>query len=177
VRFETMIRGKTVESIDDASMKVDRALRAGAVALGAQVEIQTLPGYLPVLNHRPVVDVFRENFLHFHPESAWGELGHGTWSGDLGDVSHIMPAIVPSVSGFAGTIHGSDWHVTDPYLAYILPAKLMAMTVIDLLAGGAGGARAILDAYTPAMTKDEYLTFMRRNNRREDFDGAAIGNG
>lgn len=175
VRFETMIRGKTVESIDDAARKVDRALRAGALALGAQVDITTLPGYLPVLNHRPVVDIFRENFLTFHPESAWGELGHGTWSGDLGDVSHIMPAIVPQVSGFGGTVHGSDWHITDPYLAYILPAKLMAMTVIDLLADGASGARGVLDAYTPAMSKDEYLAFMRRNNRREEFDGARHG--
>jgi amidohydrolase len=175
VRFETMVRGKTVEAIDDAARKVDRSLRAGAVAMGAQVEIATLPGYLPVLNHRPVVDIFRENFLAFHPETAWGELGHGTWSGDLGDVSHIMPAIVPQVAGFSGAVHGSDWRITDPYLAYILPAKLMAMTVIDLLAGGADGARGILDAYTPAMTKDEYLTFMRRNNRHEHFDGAAAG--
>ncbi|HUG16740.1 MAG TPA: amidohydrolase [Thermomicrobiales bacterium] len=177
VRFETMVRGKTVDAIDDAARKVDRALRAGAVALGARVDITTLPGYLPVLNHRPVVDVFRENFLAFHPASAWGEAGHGTWSGDLGDVSHIMPAIVPQVAGFGGAVHGSDWRITDPYLAYILPAKLMAMTVIDLLADGASGARDILDAYTPAMTKDEYLVFMRRNNRHEQFDGAMVGVG
>lgn len=62
-----------------------------------------------------------------------------------------------------------------PRLAYILPAKLMAMTVIDLLAGGATAAREILDAYTPAMTKDEYLAFMRRNSREEQFDGASPG--
>ena len=175
VRLETMIRARTVEGIDDAAMKVDRALRAGAVALGAQVEIKTLPGYLPVLNHRPVVDVFRDNFLEFYPTTVWGELGHGTWSGDLGDVSHIMPAIVPQIAGFGGAVHGSDWRITDPYLAYILPAKLMAMTVIDLLADGAAGARRILDTYSPAMTKDDYLGFMRRNNRHEGFDGARIG--
>src|SRR5204862_6852824 len=48
VRLETYVRGKTVEAILDANVKVDRALRAGALALGAQVDIETLPGYMPM---------------------------------------------------------------------------------------------------------------------------------
>src|SRR5437867_4796548 len=36
VRIETYVRGKTVEAILDANRKVDRALRAGALALGAK---------------------------------------------------------------------------------------------------------------------------------------------
>ena len=47
----------------------------------------------------------------------------------------------------------------------------MAMTVIDLLAGGAQGAKSILDGYEPSMTKDEYLAFMRSNSREETFKG------
>jgi hypothetical protein len=50
----------------------------------------------------------------------------------------------------------------------------MAMTIVDLLADGASGARGILANYTPPMTKDEYLAFMRRNNRHEFFDGAGV---
>src|SRR4030095_15221819 len=38
-RLETYVRGRTLEGIRDANMKVDRALRAGALALGASVEI------------------------------------------------------------------------------------------------------------------------------------------
>ena len=45
------------------------------------------------------------------------------------------------MAGFGGTGHGSDWNINDQYLAYILPAKLMAMTVIDLLADGAQTAK------------------------------------
>jgi len=171
VRFETMVRGKTAEAIEDAALKVDRALRAGAMALGAQVEIDTLPGYMPLLNHRPMVELFRENYLTSHPVAGWEEAGHGAWSTDLGDISHIMPTIEPSIAGFAGVVHGSDWRITDQYLAYILPAKLMAMTIIDLLADGAATAREILAGFTPAMTRDEYLAFMRRNNRQEHFPG------
>jgi hypothetical protein len=40
---------------------VDRALKAGALALGGAVEITTLPGYLP-LHHDPrLVELFRAN--------------------------------------------------------------------------------------------------------------------
>ena len=36
--------------------------------------------------------------------------------------------------------HGAGCKVDDQYLAYILPAKLMAMTAIDLLSDNAAGA-------------------------------------
>ncbi len=48
VRLETYVRGRTVEAIMAANARVDRALRAGALALGAKVEIETLPGYMPM---------------------------------------------------------------------------------------------------------------------------------
>jgi amidohydrolase len=48
VRIETYVRGRTMEAILDTNKKVDRALRAGALALGAKVEIETLPGYMPM---------------------------------------------------------------------------------------------------------------------------------
>jgi amidohydrolase len=175
VRFETMVRGKTAEAIEDAGRKVDRALRAGAVALGAQVEITTLPGYMPLFNNPEMAGLFKENFLTFYGEDDWEDTGHRTGSTDMGDIAHIMPALHPYVGGFSGTGHGSDWAIEDKYLAYILPAKLMAMTVIDLLAGNARTAREILETTKPPMTKDEYLTFMRRNARDETFDGAAVG--
>jgi amidohydrolase len=175
VRFETMVRGKTAEAIEDAALKVDRALRAGAVAMGAEVEISTLPGYMPLLNEPGMAELFKQNVLSFYDESSWRDQGHGTFSTDIGDISHLMPVVEPSVAGFSGTVHGSDWQITDQYLAYILPAKLMAMTIIDLLANGASQARSIIDEFEPLMSKEEYLTFMRRNNRKESFDGRAVG--
>jgi amidohydrolase len=175
VRFETMVRGKTAEAIDDAAMKVDRALKAGAMALGAQVEITTLPGYMPLVNNPTMAGLFKDNFLTMYGEDDWEESGHRTGSTDMGDVSYIMPALHPYVAGFGGTGHGSDWTIKDQYLAYVLPAKLMAMTVIDLLAANAQGAKSILDGYKPIMTKDEYLAFMRSNSREETFEGAAVG--
>jgi hypothetical protein len=40
------VRGRTLPATLDANAKVDRALRAGALALAATVEIETSPAYL-----------------------------------------------------------------------------------------------------------------------------------
>src|SRR5918995_7121725 len=61
VRMETFVRGKTLEAIADADRKVDRALRAGALALGATVEIETLPGYAPMTCDPQMASYFRAN--------------------------------------------------------------------------------------------------------------------
>ena len=49
VVVETLVRGKTIEAFTDAAKKTDRSFKAGAIAMGAKVEISTLPGYLPTL--------------------------------------------------------------------------------------------------------------------------------
>jgi amidohydrolase len=175
VQFETMIRGKTAEAIQDASKKVDRALRAGAVALGATVEIETIPGYMPLFNNRAMVDFFRDNFLTMFDCDQWHEGGHKTGSTDMGDLATIMPVIHPSVGGFSGAGHGSDWAIVNKEHAYLTPAKLMAMTVIDLLYDDAAPAKEILERDKPLMTKDEYLAFMRNIVKEESFDGATVG--
>src|SRR6185437_5356413 len=60
-RIETYVRGRTLEGIRDANLKVDRALKAGALALGATVEIETLPGYLPLRTDATMARAFRRN--------------------------------------------------------------------------------------------------------------------
>jgi len=79
----------------------------------------------------------------------------------MGDVSHIMPAIEANARGACGTGHGADYRICDPEMAYIAPAKVAAMTLIDLLADGAASARAVLTDRQPPMTKEAYLDFMR----------------
>ena len=176
VRLETMVRGKTAAGHRGRRRcKVDRALRAGAVALGASVEITTLPGYMPLINERG------------HGRSVQGELPGvlrrgrlggdraRTGSTDMGDHrAHHAGAASARRRLLRDRCTARDWPSKTTYLAYVLPAKLMAMTVIDLLADGASAARELLADYTPPMTKDEYLAFMRRCNRRETFDGAML---
>ena len=57
--------------------------------------------------------------------------------------------------------------INDPEHGYLTPAKLLAMTAIDLLHGDAGPAKEILSGFEPAMTKDAYLAFQRGLFRKE----------
>ncbi len=74
-------------------------MRAGATAVGAQVEITTIPGYLPMMNDPTLNALFAENVLrHFGPEDLAQE-SHMAGSTDLGDLAHLMPVIQPSMNG------------------------------------------------------------------------------
>jgi len=171
VRMETYVRGKTTKAISDADMKVDRALRAGAMAVGAQVEIQTLPGYMPQVNNPDMAEVFKNNAISLFGTDQFTQGGHRTGSTDMGDITHIMPAIHPYIGGAKGTGHSKDWHIENPDLAYLGTAKMMAMTVVDLLYGDARKAREILKKSKPKMTKEEYLEYQRKIFRTELFKG------
>ncbi len=167
VRMETFVRGASVEAIVDANRKVDRALRAGALAVGGQVEITTIPGYLPLDQDDMMNEMYRANAVSLVGESGMGVRSHGTGSTDMGDVSQLMPAIHPYVGGATGLGHGNNYVVQDYGLAVVTAAKALADTVVDLLAEGAEGAGKVLANHKPAMTKDEYLKLMRSLAKEE----------
>ena len=78
-------------------------------------------------------------------------------SSDMGDLGHIMPMIQPTMGGYVGNLHSMEFSVTDNTLGYINPAKIMAMTVIDLLADGAERALKIKESFKPRLTKEQYI--------------------
>ncbi len=160
VRMETYVRAKTMQAIDATHIKVDRALRAGGDAVGAQTVIQTLPGYLPLHCSADFNQLFVENSMQFLAREKIKNSGHFSASTDMGDVSHLMPVIHPYIGGTTGALHTRDFCAVDYYAACVLPAKIMAMTVIDLLVGDGRQAKAILESYQPLMTKEEYIEKM-----------------
>lgn len=170
VRIETYVRGRNIAGIVDASAKVNNALKGGAMAVGAQVEIVELPGYLPMEND-PVMDgYFMKNAAGLIGEKSVidaSKMPAGGGSTDAGDLSLLIPTIQPVCSGFCGTAHAYDFMVDDEEMAYIAPAKMMAATVIDLLADGAEGAKQVKAAYAPTYTKESYLAFWRDFVRAE----------
>lgn len=170
VRMETFVRGKSLDAIMDANKKVDRALRAGAMAVGAGVRIQTIPGYMPLAQNSQMNDIFRPVAAHLVGTEGVGHVAHRTGSTDMGDISQIMPAIHPYVGGATGLGHGADYVVQDYKLAVITAAKAMAATVVDLLADGAGSGNKVVAEHRPEMTRTEYLKFMRSLASEQTFE-------
>ena len=169
VRLESYIRGRTVEAILDANAKVDRALKAGAFALGARVEIETIPGFLPMFCDPAMSRAFRENAIVLVGEQHYREIGHRAGSTDMGDLSQVMPIVHPYMGGARGTGHAADYEIVDPQLAYVAPAKALAAMVVDMLADGARGARDVIASAKPRMTREEYLRFQRGIWKREEW--------
>jgi len=172
VRMETFVRGRTLEALMDANAKVDRALKAGAMAVGAKVKIQTIPGYMPLQQNKPMAEIFRANAANLVGEDNVGYVEHRGGSTDMGDISHLMPTIHPYVGGAAGLSHGADYVIEDYGLAVIKGAKALAFTAIDLLGDGASNGNAIVGGQRPDMSVSEYLKFMRELASEETFDGA-----
>jgi amidohydrolase len=172
-RLEMYVRGKSAEGVADASAKVDRALRAGALALGAQVEIETLPGPMPLLCDPAMAKLFEATARGLVGDEHYRNIPHRSGSTDMGDLSQIMPILHPYMGGATGAGHSAEFRIVDAQLGYVLPAKALACMAIDLLADGGAGAREVLRTAKSPMTREGYLAFQRGIARRELFDGAA----
>jgi metal-dependent amidase/aminoacylase/carboxypeptidase family protein len=130
------------------------------MAIGAGVEITNLPGYLPSFYHPRLDQLFGDNMAALLGKEAIGEAGHQTGSTDIGDVSHLMPALQPYIKVGKGNLHTEDFVIGDPHLAYVESAKGLALTVVDLLWDEAREGRQIKTDYRPKYTKEQYLRFM-----------------
>ena len=158
VRVETYVRGSNVAAILDASEKVNRAFRAGGYAVDVETEIVELPGYLPTIVCDGLVDLMYGNLSQLLGAEKIDRLGKaGGGSSDAGDISHIMPAIQAYIGGASGIGHSESYEICDKELAYIVSAKALVMTVIDLLADGAEEGLKIKENFKPQMTKEEFL--------------------
>jgi len=159
VRIETYVRAANLPAIEDACMKVDRALKAGADAMGAEVVIKDLPGYLPPILNDELLDVVFANMKDIMGEDCVQYTRPaGTGSTDQGDISQLMPSAHPYFLGAKGVGHSSNYEIGDKEIAYIDAAKTLVTTAIDLLYGDAEKALTIKANHKPALTKEEYLS-------------------
>ena len=123
--------------------------------MGADAEIRDIPGYLPLMNNPALCDIYAANAEEYFGEIKLERGLPFCGSTDMGDLSYLIPVIQPTVSGFSGAAHSKDFRVSDDNLAYVLPAKLMAAAVIDLLRSGAEKAKDIKERY-PRRSKEQY---------------------
>lgn len=160
VRMETFVRGKTMEGILSANKRVDKALMGGALALGAKVEIEDIPGYYPFTpdeNFRKLgMDVAKE----LVNEDEIYELPHTTGSTDMGDLSSVMPVIQPYIGGSEGGLHTADFRYKDLDTAYLLGGKLLACIAVELLYNDGAVAKGIIKDFKPVFeSKEDYFDY------------------
>ena len=161
VVIETYVRGATLPAIEKGNKATERAMRGAAQMIGASVEIEDISGYLPIKEDETLTGIFAENAKNLAGEENVISGYEITGSTDMGDLSAIIPVIQPSVGGFSGNLHSKEFCLADEDAAYILPAKIMAHTVIDLLYGDAEKARNIKDGFKARLSKEEYIDYLK----------------
>ena len=163
--IEILARGKTREAFTDASLKTDRSFKAGAMAMGAGYQIETMPGYLPSLPQavpEEVLEVIKEVSA---PKKVDTDVvkKHGGGSTDVGDVQHLMPVLTFNTGGASGGLHQSEFAVCDEEEAYILTAKIFALSAYRMLKDGAALAKRVKEEYHPVFqSKEEYIEFLNK---------------
>ena len=169
VGIETFIRGKTIDAIISASKKVDRSIKAGALAMGGSVDINTIPGFLPLHNNDLLQEIYLNNLDKIVKPSEIKQRGHETGSSDMGDLSNLIPIIHPFVSVATGKGHGLDYLIEDYELAIADSSKSMAGTVIDLMYNNGIKGKEVKEKFNPVLTKKEYLSLLRSFSKIENY--------
>lgn len=161
VIIDTYVRGATLEAIQKGNNAVERSIKGAAAMIGATVETEDLPGYLPLSESVELSGIFEEVVKDIAGEDAlvFGEPITG--STDMGDLSSVIPSIQPSIGGFLGKLHSEAFKVADPDTAYILAAKLLAVTACELLSDNGKKAYEVINSYKRILNKEEYIKYLK----------------
>ena len=109
------------------------------------------PGYMPLRSNKTLADIYEQNLKILHPDAVLKNSGHRTSSTDMGDLSCVIPALHAYSSGIEGTFHSCEFRAADPVKACVEPAKVMAMSVVDLM------TREKIESDYAFMSKKDYL--------------------
>lgn len=161
VKMESYVRASNLPAMKDVNARINRALQAGAMALGAECDIHDLAGYLPMKPDENFRTVLRANAQKIFGAEFVTEGEHAAGSTDMGDVSHLMPVVHPWVGCVSGILHGANYRLTDEKTAFTKTPQVLAGTIVDLLWDDAAEAERICAAHKPELTKAEYLEYMR----------------
>ena len=158
---ETKVRAASLDKIDEITTMINRAYDGAAYAFGGRIEREILQGYMPIIPRdadEALIEAADDLGLNYRTVEK-NDFNNACT--DVGDLSHIIPVVNFTFKGFEGKLHGADFRITDPEKAYILPAKLLALTVYNLLKNGGREAERIKNSYVPVFNKDEYIQYVR----------------
>ncbi len=169
VHLETTVRAGNLKALKETNEKINRCIQGAVIALGGEAEVTDMPGQMPLKADPRLARCFQENALRFYREEEILPCLKSTASFDMGDLSLFMPVLHGITSGIEGGLHSKDYRIVDEEDAYITPMKIMACTLIDLLADGAALAREVRENFEPVMSKEEYLRYLLDTQQQHHY--------
>lgn len=160
--IETKVRAASLDKIREITEMVNRAYAGSAYAFGGKIELEKLQGYMPIMPRaadNALLEAADALGLDYRTVQK-GDFNNACT--DVGDLSHLVPVVNFTFKGFEGKLHGADFRITDPEKAYILPAKLLALTSYNLLKDGGREAEGIKKNFTPVFDRESYIQYVKR---------------
>ncbi len=179
VKLESFVRGKTFEAMIGANKKINQALCGAALSIGANIEINDIPGYAPLINGPDLLEIVQEAADAVIPEeNFYVEEAFSSGSTDMGDLSSVMPTVHPYAGGSTGKAHGDDYYIADPERACVKSAKMQLGIIKLLLENDATRAKKVIEKFDPPFKSNkEYFDYIDKINSEGDRitykDGAA----
>lgn len=156
---ETVLRSSTREGLVDASRKLDRAMRGGAMAIGGEAVIHNQVGPMQQNPSQELADLVASCGKELSGDAPVFLEDYACVVSDVGDLSQFIPTVQATVAGFDDFPHRAGFVAQNDYLAYLLPAKLMAACTISLLCGGGQKLKKVCGGFHPGFSWEEYLAF------------------
>ncbi|HPX32492.1 MAG TPA: M20/M25/M40 family metallo-hydrolase [Erysipelotrichaceae bacterium] len=161
VIYECYIRSANPNYLLELNEKISNAARCCSKALGGNCIIEDIPGYLPLIPSEQLSKVIYKNMLDYTDASKIKCHEKSIAAGDIGDVSLFKPVTQYGYTGFEGRVHGNNFKVADPDEVYIVQAKIVASSVIDLLTDKSL-VDDIVNRFKPKMTYQQYLNYLNK---------------
>jgi metal-dependent amidase/aminoacylase/carboxypeptidase family protein len=164
VTIECYERAKTLKALERENRKINRALIGAAISMGAKIEIDDKFGYHPLNNDDNLINIAKEAMKYVAgKDGVEVDMVYGTGSTDLGDLSAIMPVVHPYMPGAAGSLHGSDFYITNPQAACVDSAKVQLIMLHKLLSDNAKQANEVINnKCVPFSSKEEYFECIKK---------------
>ena len=162
--LEMHVRGRDLEKLDEMSVRLNNCFQAASMAIGCDLTITEMPGYLPGVAYPNINQLCAE----VGGRLTGGQVGFGSVSGgasDFGDLTQLLTTLKIATGGITGSLHGKDFKLVDFESACVLPAEVLGGTIYELLRNHGEQGRRIIAENTHKLTKEAYLQLLERYSR------------
>jgi amidohydrolase len=136
---EFSVRALKANRRDELVDRVIACAQAGAESVGCEMKYELTPGYMDIIPNRVLARIFQSHLEALGRVVVDPDANERMGSTDMGDVSHLVPAIHPYLAIAPENIAGhteefKEYSISDAGKKAMLDAaKAMAMTTYDLL--------------------------------------------
>ena len=138
---EFLVRARDTAYMEELVQKVKNIFQAAALATGCSVKLSfEEEPYTDLRNNGVLAQLFEENLRRLGVHPVEGAPWENAGSTDMGNVSHVVPALHPTIGIAPADVPGHSQQFLEAsgslrgYQAMIDAAKALAMTGADLLA-------------------------------------------